>query len=128
MKILYILLFSVFCFSFCPPKEKIVKYTRPGYYIFVEDLTTRSYRKYIVESKDSVNSIFSEYFKTELELVDVQTPITIFNGCISFYIARVTVFEKPNGKLNFRHLKYPSLTKLSYSRIIKRSKMKPAIF
>jgi hypothetical protein len=86
----------------------------------VEDFTNRSNHKFIVESKDSVNIIFEQFFQSELELGNVDRPITIFNGKRNFYIARVTVSEKSNGELSFRHLKYPNV----YN---KRSKLKPVI-
>ena len=109
MKMLSLLLISLFCFSFCPATEKIVNNSKSGFYIFVEDFTDRTNHKYIVETKDSVNTIFKYFFNTELELGDVDRPISIYNGKHSFYIARVTVFKQSNGKKNFRHLKYPNV-------------------
>ena len=118
MKLLFILLAAIFCFAFRPTTVKEVSNARPGFYIFVEDFTDRTNHKYIVETKDSVNNIFNYFFETELELGAVDRPITIFNGKLNFYIARVTVFEGTNGKKNFRHLKYPNV----YNR---RSKLRP---
>ncbi len=121
MKVLVLLLVSVFCFSFRPSTEKAESNSHNGFYIHVEDLTDRSYHKYIVESKDSVDVIFNSFFNSELELGNVDRPITIYNGKRNFYIARVTVFEDSNGKKNFKHLKYPKV-------YTKRSKIKEAIF
>ena len=121
MKLFFVLLISVFCFSFRPTAEKIETNTHNGFYIHVEDFTDRSYHQYIVESKDSVNSIFNSFFNSELELGNVDRPITIYNGKRNFYIARVTVFEDSNGKKNFKHLKYPKV-------YTKRSKVREAVF
>ena len=120
MKTFTVLIVSVFCFSFCPSTEKIASNSRSGFYISVEDFTNRSFHKYIVETKDSVNNIFNYYFDTELELGDVDRPISIDNGKRNFYIARVTVFVKPNGKKDFKHLKYPNIYH-------KRSQVKPVV-
>jgi len=106
MKMYYILLISVLCVSFCPSSKKTVKNSSDGFYIVVVDYTDRTDHKFIVASKDSVNIIFKQYFDTELELGKVNNPISIFNRKCSFYIARVNVFEKPNGELYFKHLKY----------------------
>lgn len=119
MKTLFVLLISLFCLSFCPSIEKTDNRSSSGFYIFVEDITNRSYQKFIVESKDSANAIFRRYFSEELELGEVQKPISIYNGDLNFYIARVTVLEKPNGKRTFRHLKYPLKNK--------RKKLRPVI-
>lgn len=121
MKLLSVLLVAVFCFSFRPSTENVVKNAGNGFYISVEDFTDHTNHKYIVETKDSVNTIFNSFFNSELELGDVDRPISIYNGKLSFYIARVNVFEKPNGKKNFRHLRYPSVYHS------KRAKLKPAI-
>ncbi len=121
MKHFGILLISMAFFSFRPTTEKIENNARPGYYISVEDFTDRSNHKYIVESKDSVNIIFEQFFSSELQLGNVDRPITIYNGKRNFYIARVTVSEKPNGELSFRHLKYPNV-------YTKRTKLRPALF
>jgi len=110
MKTLSILLVSLLCLSFCPSIEKsAIENTSNGFYITVKDLTNRTYQKYIVESKDSVNIIFNKYFKSEIELGDVDYPISIYNGKRDFYIARVNVFVKPNGEKNFKNLKYPKV-------------------
>jgi hypothetical protein len=119
-KTVYILLISLFFFSFRPSTNNAVTNSRTGFYVFVEDFTNRSNSKYIVDTKDSVNSIFNSYFNTELELGDVQNPIFINNGDYSFYIARVNVFEKANGKKGFKHFKYPN----PYIKH-KRAKLKP---
>jgi hypothetical protein len=118
MRLLCVLLVSVFCFSFCPNTEKTAKYTN-GFYVFVEDLSQRTYHKYLVESKDSVNSILKYFFESELEVGDIHKPISIYNGDINFYIARVNVFVKPNGKKSFRHLKYPK------EKVSRRSQVRP---
>jgi len=109
MKLFYILLISVFCFSFRPPTEKVENNSRPGFYIFVEDFTDRTNHKYLVESKDSVNEIFNQFFSSELALGNIDTPISINNLKLNFYVARVTVFETPKGKKKFRNLKYPNV-------------------
>ncbi len=132
MKTLYVLLISVFCLSFCPTSikveknsnsglAKVEKSSNSGFYIFVEDFTDRTSHKYIVETKDSVQNIFNSYFNSELELGNVDRPITIYNGKRNFYIARVTVFEDSNGKKKFRHLKYPKV-------YAKRPRLKQVVF
>jgi hypothetical protein len=127
MKKLCFLLISVFCISFCPSTEKAVINSRNGFYIHVQDFTDRTDHSYILETSDSVNTIFNSFFNTELELGDIDRPITIYNGKFDFYVARVTVFEKPNGKKGFRHLKYPDVY-VNRSKISKRSKVKTQIF
>ena len=117
MKTLCLIVISVISLSFCPSTEKSSKNSSLGYYIFVEDFTNRSFNKYIVESRDSVNTIFEKYFFSELELGDIQNPIYISTVNQSFYIARVHVFENENGKKTFKHLKYPKANK--------REKLKP---
>jgi hypothetical protein len=121
MRLPLLFLISVLSFSFCNAAGKVVKSPRPGFYISVEDFTDRSNHEFIVESKDSVNIIFEQFFSSELALGNVDRPITIFNGKRNFYIARVTVSEKPNGELSFRHLKYPDV-------YVKRSKLTPSVF
>jgi len=121
MRLLSVLLVSVFCCSFCPTIEKESKNEGNGYYVFVEDFVDGTNHKYIVESKDSVNHIFKLFFQSELELGKVDRPISIYNGKLSLYVARVNVFEKSNGKKNFRHLKYPDLSHE------KRARLKPVI-
>lgn len=120
MKHLFFFLISMVFFSFRPITEKLENNTRPGFYISVEDFTDRTNHKFIVETKDSANNIFEQFFSSELALGRVDRPITIFNGKRNFYIARVSVFEKPNGEISFRHLKYPKV-------YTKRTKLKPAI-
>jgi hypothetical protein len=127
MKTLFIFLISFSCFSFRPSTEKAEVASSNGFYVSVKDLTDRSYHEYIVQTKDSVNLIFSKYFKTELELGDVDYPISIYNGRRDFYIARVFVFQKSNGKMDFKHLKYPNVyDKCAASH--KREPVKPATF
>ena len=121
MKILYSLIVSFFCISFCPAPEKAGSAESNGFYIVVEDHTNRSCQKFIVESKDSVNTIFKLFFKSELELGTVKNPISIFNGEHSFYVARVNIFEKPNGEKSFKHLKCSNVFE-------KRLKLNPATF
>lgn len=108
MRVRLLLLVAIFCFSFRPSTQKDSSHATDGFYVFVEDHTNRTFHKYLVESKDSVNSIFNAYFKSELELGDIDRPISIYNGKLDFYIARVSIFEQ-NGKKNFRHLKYPNI-------------------
>lgn len=117
MKIWFVLLIAVSCFSFRPVTEKMESNTRPGFYIFVEDYTTRTNHKFVVESKDSVNFIFNNFFQSELQLGHVDRPITIYNGKQNFYVARVVLFDA-NGKTKFRSLKYTNVYK-------KRSKLRP---
>jgi len=120
MKIVLVLLVSVFCLSFRPSVEKAESNSRPGFYIFVEDYTDRTYHKYIGDSKDSVDIIFSRFFESELELGNVDRPITIYNGKRNFYVARVTLFETPEGKTKFKNLKYSNV-------YLKRAKLKPVV-
>jgi len=109
MKKLLVILTSILCLSFCPSTEKVAISTSNGFYIVVKDLTNRTYQKYIVETKDSVDIIFDKYFQTEMELGDIDYPISIYNGKRDFYVARVNVFRKQNGNRNFRNLKYPNV-------------------
>ena len=112
MKNIVILVFAILGFSFCPSSDEAAKEEvdlRSGFLITVQDNTTRQFHKYIVETKDSVNVIFTSFFKSELELGEVDRPISIFNGKHDFYIARVNVFDKPNGKKGFKNLKYPPI-------------------
>lgn len=125
MKLLIVLLISVFCFSFGPTTGKVENNTHQGFYIFVKDFTDRTYHKFVVETKDSVNIIFNHFFNSELELGDIDRPISIYNGKHNFYIARVTVLKKSNGKKNFKHLKYPNV--YEKPAINKRAKLKPVI-
>lgn len=127
MKTLFIVLISLSCLSFCPSTKESSVATSNGFYVSVKDLTDRSYHEYIVETKDSVNIIFSKYFQTELELGNVDYPISIYNGKRDFYIARVFVFEKANGKKDFKHLKYPDVYDKS-SKSSKRTAVDPATF
>jgi hypothetical protein len=118
MKFLFFLLIACFFLSFRPSTEKLESNARPGFYIFVEDRTDRTYHKFIVESKDSVNNIFEQFFESELDLGDIDRPITIYNGKRNFYIARVTVFDTPEGKKKFKNLKYEKV-------YVRRSKLSP---
>jgi hypothetical protein len=118
MKVFYVLMLSMSLLSFRPSTEKAENNSRPGFYIFVEDHTDRSYHKFIVESKDSVDNIFELFFESELDLGNIDHPISIYNGKRNFYIARVTVFETPDGKKKFKNLKYPNV-------YIKRTKLRP---
>ena len=120
MRTFFLLLISVFCFSFRPTTEKVEVDSHNGFYIHVEDFTNRTNHKYIVTTKDSVNTIFNSFFNSELELGEVDRPISIYNGKRSFYIARVNVIAKPNGKMAFKHLKYPKVFQ-------KRSPVKPVV-
>lgn len=119
MKTLILLMISILLSGFCPFKKEAVKQTRPGFYVYVENYREGEIEKFIVESKDSLNMIFNSYLDMELELGEVKRPISIYNGNVNFYVARVNVFENPNGKTKFKHLQYP--------RIKKRSKLKPAV-
>jgi len=118
MRILFVLLIAMCLMSFRPSAGKLESTTRPGFYIYVQDHTDRSFHKFIVESKDSVDTIFERFFDSELDLGEVDRPITIYNGKRDFYIARVTVFETPDGKKKFKNLKYSSV-------YVKRAKLKP---
>lgn len=120
MKLLIFLLISVFCFSFCPITEKVIGHSKPGFYVYIEDFTSRSQYKFIVESKDSVDVIFNQFFKSELELGEVDNPISIYNRKHSFYVARVTVYKTSNGTRRFRNLNYPEV-------YIKRNKTLPTV-
>jgi len=121
MKICFVLLIAVFCLSFRPSIQKATSLvsTSNGFYILVDDFTDRTKHSYIVQSRDSVDVIFKLFFESELELGDVNRPITIFNGEHDFYVARVNVFQKTDGKLSFHHLKYPKI------KINKRAKLAP---
>jgi len=124
MKFLLLLLLSVICFSFCPSTEKAENNAGNGFYVFVEDFTNRTNKKYIVESKDSVNTIFEDFFNSELELGKVDRPITIYNGEHNFYVARVKIFKKSNGEKGFKNLKYPNVH-IKQTDLNKRQKLKP---
>ena len=122
MKTLFILLISLSCLSFCPStNEPAVENASNGFYISVIDHTDRTHHEFILESKDSVNMIFEKYFQTELSLADLDYPISIFDSKRDFYLARVNVFVKSNGKKGFKHLKYPDV----YVKNAKMSKRKP---
>lgn len=109
MRNLFILIIAISFLSFRPTSEKVESVAHNGFYITIEDHTDRTYHKYLVEDRDSVNIIFNSFFDSELELGNVDRPISIFNGKRDFYIARVTVYKKPNGKKGFKHLKYPNV-------------------
>ena len=74
MRVFYFLLISMSLFSFCPLTEKTANNSRPGFYVFVEDHTDRTFHKFIVESKDSVDNIFEHFFESELDLGNVDHP------------------------------------------------------
>lgn len=118
MRTLFVLLIAISFLSFRPSAGKTESTVRQGFYIHVQDHTDRTFHKFIVESKDSVDNIFERFFESELDLGEVDRPITIFNGKRDFYIARVTVFETPDGKKKFKNLKYSSV-------YVKRAKLKP---
>jgi len=123
MKLLNLLIASIICFSFSPSLKKTESSSVIGFYIFVDDYTDRTKHKYIVENKDSVTAIFDQFFHSELNLGEVDWPITIYNGKHNFYVARVNVYRKANGKRTFRHLEYSKVyIKPSAN---KRSKLKP---
>ena len=115
------------CFSFCPSTEKAADNFSNGFYISVIDHSDRTYHSFIVETRDSANIIFNKYFESELNLGEVDYPITIFNGKRDFYIARVNVFVKPNGEKDFKHLDYPNVFDKK-SKTNKRNSLSPAIF
>lgn len=121
MRLFLVLLVALFCFSFRPSTETSASSTSNGFYIFVEDFTDRTNHKYIVQSRDSVDIIFNQFFDSELELGEVDRPISIYNGKRDFYLARVKVFRKANGELGFKHLKYTN----PYIKSSKRFKLKP---
>lgn len=124
MKTFTLFFIAILCLSFRPTSEKNESNAHNGFYITVEDHTNRSYHKFLVNSKDSVNIIFNQFFNSELELGEVDRPISIFNGKRDFYIARVTLYEKPNGKKGFKHLKYPAVYE-NPKKALKRSQLKP---
>jgi hypothetical protein len=127
MKTLFILLLSLTFLSFRPSTKEAAIASSNGFYVSVKDHTDRTYHEFIVESKDSANNIFNKYFETELELGNVDYPISIYNGKRDFYIARVFVFEKPNGKKDFKHLKYANVYEKK-SKSKGRAPVEPAIF
>jgi len=116
-----LLISALICFSFRPMTDKVANNARPGFYISIEDFTDRTNHEFIVESKDSVDGIFNQFFKSELELGEINNPISIYNRKHSFYVARVNVYETPAGEKKFKHLKYSSV-------YVKRTKLKPAVF
>lgn len=122
MRVFYLLLISVSLFSFRPSTEKAVSESNFGYYIHVKDYTDRTFHSYVVKSRDSVDVIFEKFFTSELDLGEIDYPLTIFNGKRDFYIARVTVHTKQNGELGFKNLRYPKV----YNKVVnKRDKLKP---
>jgi len=74
-----------------------------------------------------VGIIFNKYFESELELGNVDYPISIYNGKRDFYIARVNVYVKANGKKDFKHLKYADVYNKS-SKSKRRAPLEPAVF
>jgi len=127
MKTLLILLVCLLCMSFYPSTKEAAATSSNGFFVSVKDLTDRTYHEYIVQTRDSANVIFNKYFEAELELGNIDYPISIYNGKRDFYIARVFVYEKPNGKLDFKHLKYANVYDKS-SKSKKRAPVPPAIF
>jgi len=124
MKVFYFLLISMSLYSFCPSTEKAVSESKVGFYIHVKDHTDRTFHKFVVDSRDSVDVIFEQFFNTELELGEIDYPLSIYNGKRDFYIARVTVHTKQNGELGFKNLKYPKV----YNKAIKkRNQLKPVM-
>lgn len=123
MKICLLFLIAIFCSSFRPTIEKAAAtaIASNGFYVFVNDFTKRTKHSYIVESRDSVDVLFKLFFESELDLGNVNRPLTIYNGEHDFYVARVNVFHKSNGRLGFVNLKYPKI------KVTKRSKLKPVI-
>ena len=121
MKICLLLVTFIICSSFRPTVQKAAsaEVVSSGFYVFVNDFTERTKHSYIIESRDSVDVIFKLFFRSELELGDVDRPLTIYNGEHDFYVARVSVIHKSNGKLGFNNLKYPKL------KIVKRNKLDP---
>lgn len=107
MRVLAVILLGVICFSFCPTTENETAVANSGFLITIEDHTTRTFEKYLVQDKDSVYAIFNSYFGSELKLGRIDRPISIYNGKHDFYVAKVNLFTKPNGKLGFKNLKYP---------------------
>jgi hypothetical protein len=79
MKTLLVIAIAMSCFSFCPINEKEEPNGRPGFYVLVEDYSARTYQKYLVESKDSVDKIFNNCFNSELRLGEIDSPISIYN-------------------------------------------------
>ncbi|MBA4410487.1 MAG: hypothetical protein Q8S54_08520 [Bacteroidota bacterium] len=127
MKTFSLIIISFFCFSFFPSTKNSIVSNSNGFYITVKDLTDRSYHSFIVEEKDSVDFIFNKYFKGELDLGELDYPISIYNGKRDFYVARVNVFLKSNGKKGFKNLKYPKVYDKS-TRKKGRSQVEDAIF
>jgi len=123
MKICLLILIAVFCSSFRPTVQKAAAtaIVSNGFYVFVNDFTRRTKHSYIVESRDSVDVLFKLFFESELDLGNVNRPLTIYNGEHDFYVARVNVLHKSNGRLGFTNLKYPKI------KVTKRSKLKPVV-
>jgi hypothetical protein len=121
MKALTFILIVFFCYSFCPSTKNSLVGKSNGYYITVKDLTDRTYHSFIVDEKDSVDIIFNKYFAGELDLGELDYPISIYNGKQDFYVARVNIFLKSNGEKGFKNLKYPKVYK-------KRPQAEEAIF
>ncbi|WP_321288221.1 hypothetical protein [uncultured Sunxiuqinia sp.] len=113
MKSILVIAISLFCLSFTKTEgneeANDASDHKNGYYILVEDYTDRTNHKYLVESKDSVDVIFNNFFESQLALGKINYPISIDNGQTSFFVARVKLFESRNGKTKFKHLKYPKI-------------------
>lgn len=111
MKTCMLLIAALFGLSFCYTSGKDEPAPRSGYYIFVEDYTDHTNHRFLVESKDSVDKIFDLFFASELSLGTVDHPISIYNLKHNFYIERVELIDAKNGKVRFKHLKYPAVFK-----------------
>lgn len=108
MKSIYITLLCLLSFNISYPKGTD-KLKPEGYYIHVIDFTNGTKEKYLLTSMDSVSRVFNKYFGSEMTIEDVAFPLSIYNGEHDFYLARVTIIKKRNGKTKFRHLKYASI-------------------
>jgi len=127
MKKLPLLFICFLCFAFCPSTDKSAGNNSNGFYVSVVDFTDNSSHKFIFDNKDSVNFVFNKYFRGELDLGKIDYPISIFNGKRDFYVARVNVFLKSNGKMSFKHLKYPNVYDKTTKKN-KRSEINPVYF
>lgn len=126
MKIFSFLIICFLCFAFCPSTDKSVDSNSNGFYVSVIDYANNSSHKFIFENKDSVNFVFDKYFRGELDLGEIDYPISIFNGKRDFYVARVNVYQKSNGKMSFKHLKYPNVYHTTKKN--RRSEINPVYF
>lgn len=127
MKTFSFLIICFLLFAFSPSNDKSAINNSNGFYVSVIDFTNNSSHKFIFENKDSVDFVFNKYFIGELDLGEIDYPISIFNGKRDFYVARVNVYQKSNGKMSFRHLKYPDVYDKSTKKN-KRSVINPVYF